>query len=466
MLKAIVFLTVAILIIISACSENTYNRPSILSIENVQPAHQKPSKVQFIFSLRDQDDHSIVIPKENLDDEIGITIKENDTLIDITESHGLIHTSTNFDMDLVLLLDFTESMASSDNGISSMVTGAKSLIDKMGETHRIAVMEFHNNDRAHNDTYSILQPFTLDKVAAKNAIDDFVSAGTYNGFSTCWDAIEHGLTLFPTLDDSTKVQALAFLSDGYDNSSYALTGDMIDTAIDKSIHLYCIGVGEVLESNEVILKRIANETGGEYYSAEVITELEGKFDLLIDDLGGNYKISYITPRSDQFDVKITLTSEQYGTAYIDGEVSGDLILGSDKDGTIRFTLSSIENDSATFYIRAEHLPRDIDKFRFDLTTSKPITITLVPESEGGLLGNWNAPQTDGFGYWITTGPELEFGDFGNLFKVTIGDVSESYLNLPIKFDNSIYENDIRFYGTDSTELDHEGNWTSTISIGN
>ncbi len=77
-----------------------------------------------------------------------------------------------------------------------------------------------------------------------------------------------------------------------------------------------------------------------------------------------------------------------------------------------------------------------------------------------------APEKDNLGFFVTSGPELDFGDFGNLFKVTIGNITEPHIDIPFKFDNSIYENDVRFYGTDSTDLDPEGNWSSTISIGN
>ncbi|MFH2034853.1 MAG: vWA domain-containing protein [Candidatus Zixiibacteriota bacterium] len=466
MFKNGLLLAATFLLICSACSDTNNNRSPLMTMENIQPAHQKPSKVQFIFSLRDQDGHSILIPQEEFDSTVEISIWEDNVPIDYTESHGFIHTSSNFDMDIVLLLDFTASMASAENGIATMVAGAKSLIDRMGETHRIAVMEFHNNDRINNDMYSVIQPFTSDKIIAKVAIDNFVNVGTYHGFSTCWDAIAEGITLFPSSDDPNKIRALAFLSDGFDNSSIATTSDIIHDAIDKDIRLYNIGVGVVSTTNENILKNIANSTGGNYYSARDIDELDVNFNRLVNDLGGNYKISYITPKSERFRAQIQVTYQGVSTSPYSDWVDGDLILGSDKDGVLGFNLSSLENESITFYIRAEHTPRNVKKFRFRVNTLKPVSVELVPKADGGLLEDWTDPTVDVGAYFVTDGAELDFGDFGNLFKVTIGNITETNLVIPIKFDNSVYQYGVRFYGADTTELDMEGNWNSFITIGN
>ncbi|MBD3169005.1 MAG: VWA domain-containing protein [candidate division Zixibacteria bacterium] len=438
--------------------------PSELNFKNVQAAHEIPSKVQFIFSLRDKEDHAVIIPQAQFDEDVEVKILEDGQQIDYAESHGFIHTAQNFDMSVVLVLDFTESMANAENGIETMINGAKSLINNMGETHRIAVIEFHDNDPS--DNYSLLQEFTTNKSAAVAAIEDFVDQGAYNGFSVCWDAVSMGIQQFPAESDPNSIGALIFLSDGFDNSSSATPAQVIQNAKDRNIRIFNIGVGGIEPARESTLQNISNQTGGNYYGAEQIEFLEEKFENIMDDLGGNYKISYITPKQVEFTVDISLTYNGNTTyPHINQRVDGDSIAGNHKLGLISFTESSVTGGSAEFFIRAEHVPRDITTFRFRFDTGKSVDVDLVPGYDGGLLGSWTTPVMDNENFFISTGNELEFGDFGNLFKVTIDNITEFGLEIPFTMDNSVYEYGVYFYGGDEDEIDGDGNWNTVIPIG-
>ena len=82
-----------------------------------------PSQVQVVFSLRDQDGHAIELPAEDVQKATKIYECEPRTEegcrpgtedweeIDYTETSFFVHTAENFDLEVVFVLDFTNSMA-------------------------------------------------------------------------------------------------------------------------------------------------------------------------------------------------------------------------------------------------------------------------------------------------------------------------------------------------------------------
>ena len=81
----------------------------------------------------------------------------------------------------------------------------------------------------------------------------------------------------------------------------------------------------------------------------------------------------------------------------------------------------------------------MSRFRFRLGTTKPLTVSVVPRSQGGLLEGWRLSGPDAQGYYTLSGERpLEFGDFGLLFRVEVRDITGPGLAVPVEFDNSIY----------------------------
>lgn len=467
----LLFLIVPALILLSCLSEDSGDGPfgtgssSDLSFENVQANHQKPSKVQYIFSLRDRDDHAVLIPQTDFDENVEIIIEEDDVPIDYSESHGFVHTAESFGMDLVLVLDYTASMAQ-NNGIDTMVQGVDLILDNIAESHRVAVVEFHDNNPA--DNFSVLQEFTSNKTEASQTVQSFNNV--YNGFSTCWDAVYRGLELFPEDSNANTFRALFFLSDGFDNSSSHSPEDIIELARSIGVSVYNIGVGENLNStNEGKLKNISSRTGGKYYKAENLGILQDRFLDVVDDLGGNYKISYITPKRNTFDVKIWLTYHGKTTDNpIVDTVNGAAIFDSDRNGILSLNQPVKHGSKADVFISADHTPREVSTFKFKLDLPDPVTldgpIVNIPVGEGGLLNEtWNAVAND-LEWYTTSGDELSFGDFGLLFKFTLDNLPDTGVTIPLIFDNSVYSNNIKFYGGDLSELNGEGNWETEIDI--
>ena len=115
--------------------------------------------------------------------------------------------------------------------------------------------------------------------------------------------------------------------------------------------------------------------------------------------------------------------------------------GPDNQGVIEFDPPTVDgaNKRATAFMRALHVPRNIDRIRFRADTSKPLQVELVPGRDGGLLEGWNLSGPDAGGWYeASSGAPLEFGSLGLLAKLTFSDVTEDFLEVPIEFDNSIY----------------------------
>ena len=118
----------------------------------------------------------------------------------------------------------------------------------------------------------------------------------------------------------------------------------------------------------------------------------------------------------------------------------------------------------------EHTPRYVHEFRFYLDKTKPYTVALVPENEGGLCGNWKIVN-EGNGWFKLTSPDptdpkydLEFGNSGTVCKIIVDKISEAQTVVPFKLDNSVYSLDQSFCCRHDFEVDADGNCITNIKI--
>lgn len=439
-----------------------------IQFKNVNAAHQTPSAVQYIFSLRDQYDHAVLINPTEIDWN-ALKIWENEEEIDYLESRAFLSTQDDFQLQVMLVLDFSSSMKKIQDGIETMVKGANSLIESLKETHQIGVIEFHRPQTPP----SILQPFITNKNAAKAAITYFSSKPIYSDFSICWDAVYMGLEQFSPIHDPKVFRALLFLSDGFDNSSTVQPKDIIELALKRNVHIYNIGVGKVHE--EKGLEDISKKTGGTYVRAKNICVLLERFKDIIRDLGGQYKISYITPKKPRdgvFTVKSEISYKGLKSyPPLTGKIDAAKIYGDTSKGILTFSSSSsIKSGKAEMFMWCEHTPRYVHEFHFFLSIAKPFTVSLVPSSGGGLCENWKViKEHNGWFKLVSPVPDdpkydLEFGNSGTICKIIIEGIKEDSLSVPFKIDNSIYSLGQSFCGRDDFTIDADGNCSTNIHI--
>ena len=400
-----------------------------------------------MFSLRDQGGHAIVRPAEQI--ERGARVYERGPgtngeweEIDYTETSFFVNTGENIDLEIVFVLDFTNSMSAarlSDgrNGIEAMLDAFEASLDVLPSAYRVGVVEFHDR----NARPSVLSPLTTDRQALLGAARDFLIGGFDSGSSRVWDSLVTASDLFSGRAQNPRaVRVLAFLSDGRDTSSEVTREQAARYASERGVQLYAIGVGDVFQESE--LRAAAASTGGAYYSARDLDLIQERIQLLVNDLRGQYQLTYITlRRTGQYSaaISVEVAGVEGQTAF--GPFDVARFFGPDNRGVIEFDPPSLDRASsrATVFMRALHVPRNIDRIRFRAETSKPLQVELVPSRDGGLLEGWSLSGPDAAGWYeAASDTPLEFGSLGLLAKLTFSNITEDGLEVPIEFDNSIY----------------------------
>ena len=362
--------------------------------------------------------------------------------IEYTETSFFVRTAEDFELEVVFILDFTNSMAQARlpdgrSGIDEMLAAFAVALSSLPEAHRVGVVEFHDR----NVDPSVLSPLTTNRDAIGNAVRVFSRSPFDSGSSRVWDSVDTGVSLFSGPgENQNTVRALVFLSDGRDTSSDIGRGEAEALARASNVQLYPIGVGEVYQGPE--LARMALNTGGAYYPATDLKNLQDQVAVVVRDLRGQYKVSYISlRRQGSYEVRVDVNLKGVRGRFDSPALDMASFYGLDNRGKITFdspTLSLAEQE-ARMFVRARHVPRNIKRFRFKLESEFKVTINLVPESEGGLLEGWDLSGPDAEGYYeISSDEPLEFGNFGLLFEVVASGLIDELPSIPIEFDNTIY----------------------------
>ena len=399
-----------------------------------------------MFSIRDEQDHSFEVPAAQLRDATRIFEMGPGTLdweeIDYAETNYFVDAAENFDLEVVFALDFTNSMALGQlpdgrSGIQAMLDAFEETVISMPEAHRIGVVEFHDR----NVELAVLSDLTTDRDAILESVAAFAASPFDPGSSRVWDSIHTASTLFTSREDNpTLVRALVFISDGRDTSSDRDRADAATTAGTGDIQLYALGIGDVFEEEQ--LEELVRVTGGVYYPTKELAALQDQLQVLVGDLRGQYRLSYITLRREgSYQTRVEIDLPGAVGVFESSPIDVGEFFGPDIEGRIVFDPPSVDTSAGRGYvfIRAIAVPRNIDRFRFRLETLKPVSLAVVAAVNGGLLEGWEISERDPDGYYDVTGPEpIEFGSSGLLFLISISNFTEKRLEVPIVFDNRVY----------------------------
>lgn len=399
--------------------------------------------MQFVFSLRDHKDRAIVLPTEKLKAAVRVyerPLERGDwEEIDYSETGFFVHTAERFQLEVVFVLDFTNSMAQfrlSDgkSGVDAMVDAFESAVRALPGAHRIGVVEFHDR----NVEPRVLSELTTDKETVLASVRQFEQGVFDHGSSRIWDSIAAASDLFS--DYPSTVRVLVFLSDGRDTSSEKTREQAAGYAIDRKVQLYALGVGDVYQEGR--LRSVVTESGGAYFPVSDVTGLEGLLGTIVNNLRGHYKVSYITlRRTGEYQAAVRVALQDTEEWFETREFDVSEFFGPDNQGVVELDPPSVDQSSgqATLFMRALHSPRSIDRILFRLDTSKPVSVEIVEVSDGGLLGGWSFSEPDSDGWYdASSDTPIEFGNFGPLFKLTVQNIDDQNLRIPVEFDNSIY----------------------------
>jgi len=208
---------------------------------------------------------------------------------------------TDVPFDLVLLLDLSGSTTSKRKLIR---TSTQRFIEAARPADRLAIVTFTSAPK-------LVSALTEDRAklieSAKKIEGD--------GGSNVWDALKFTLDTVVGPRDLGRRRAIVFMTDGFDNAMYSLNAgskitfaDLVEAVrhsdtlivpvhLDTERSFGYPGGKRFFDNAQKMLMLLADESGGLYYRARDIEDLNGIYEQVVDDLGKVYSLGYRPTRS-------------------------------------------------------------------------------------------------------------------------------------------------------------------------
>jgi len=180
-----------------------------------------------------------------------------------------------------LVLDTSGSMK---NAIADVKQAATTYVDNVRKEDEVLLIDF-------SDKVKIVQNFTTDKNPLKSAVGGIKARGN----TALYDAIYEASKSF---GDKKGRKVVIVLTDGYDDDgtnkplSVKTVDQVIAAANEVNVPVFTIGLGASVD--EAVLKRIAVESGGQYFPSPSSADLENLYKEIGAQLTGQYLLSYAT----------------------------------------------------------------------------------------------------------------------------------------------------------------------------
>ena len=165
-------------------------------------------------------------------------------------------------LNVAFAVDLSGSMSGSK--LTTTKVAINSFLDILEENDRAGLISFSSNSQVRSN-------LTTDISSLKDMINNmYASGGTaiYTGLNSAVEMLVN--------DDANGYDMIIVLTDGYDSPSTTYDKkykSIVDKAVENHICVYTIGIGQV---DTGLLTKIAQATGGNYYHASVVSELEEK----------------------------------------------------------------------------------------------------------------------------------------------------------------------------------------------
>ncbi|WP_332647102.1 VWA domain-containing protein [Lysinibacillus sp. 54212] len=116
--------------------------------------------------------------------------------------------------------------------------------------------------------------------------DDLFNAGNRNGGTNMLEGVKTAIANFESAGDRTMPKALILVSDG--NTKAGEVSQMIQLAKNAGVKIYTITVGKPSETNQTLMKKLANDTGGMNYHVTNHEDISGVYQTVYDKVICNY----------------------------------------------------------------------------------------------------------------------------------------------------------------------------------
>jgi VWFA-related protein len=230
---------------------------------------------------------------------VGSLTKEDFRVLENDQEQTVTYfASTDVPFDLVLLVDLSGSTQDKRDLIKKSTLR---FIEAARPTDRLAIVTF-------SDKQNVISPLTLDRAQLAASVSNMEGVGG----SHVWDAVKFALDNVVGPKSLERRRAVVLMSDGVDGAlmragpwhgSKTTFADLLeqvrqtDTLIvpiylDTEEHYGNGYAREEYENARRTLNLLAQESGGSYYRARKLSDLNGVYEQVINDLGKVYSLGY------------------------------------------------------------------------------------------------------------------------------------------------------------------------------
>jgi len=187
-------------------------------------------------------------------------------------------------LSVVMVLDASGSMRTNMHFLQE---AAMTFVHKLEDVDTALVVDFNEGVRGSMD-------FTGDS----DRLDQFVEALQAWGGTALYDAIQYGLN---RIKNEAGRKAVIVFSDGADNRSSIGEQELLDYARSVEATVYCVGIrgesGLLARSPRGFMRKLAKETGGDFFFPDRVGDLIKVFAGISDELHNHYLLAYTPHRA-------------------------------------------------------------------------------------------------------------------------------------------------------------------------
>ena len=144
----------------------------------------------------------------------------------------------------------------------------------------------------------ILQAFTNNVDELEGAIRQTSAGGSTSLYNALYISLKE-LKKAPLRVEDVRREAIIVLSDGEDTSSLVTFEEILDLAKRSETAIYPIGLktddgGSEFREADFVLRQLAQETGGQAFFPDDVSDLAGIYDQISDELSSQYSVGYVS----------------------------------------------------------------------------------------------------------------------------------------------------------------------------
>lgn len=198
---------------------------------------------------------------------------------------------SNLPIALALLVDTSASM---ENKLPIAQEAAVGFSRRLRPQDLAEVIDFDSR-------VVVLQAFTNTSQELESAIRRTSAGGSTSMYNAIYIALKDLKKAVATNTDEIRRQAIVVLSDGEDTSSLLPFEEVLDLAKRSETAIYAIGLRSAESSTsgskgfkeaEFVLRQLSQETGGRAFFPNQVTDLNGIYTQIADELSSQYTVGY------------------------------------------------------------------------------------------------------------------------------------------------------------------------------